>query len=43
MAGNLNGRENAVGGWVNPEALAGFKIGATNEVPGGVHCGVCRW
>jgi len=39
MAGNLNGRQNAVGGRIDPEALAGFNVGATDEVPGGVRIG----
>jgi len=41
MASNLNGRQNAVGGGINPKALAGFNVGATDEVPGGV--GIGHW
>lgn len=39
MAGNLNGREDAVGRRVNPEALASLNVGATDEVPSGVGIG----
>ena len=36
VAGNLNGREDTVCGGINPEALAGFNVGATDKVPSGV-------
>jgi len=38
VPGNLNGIHNAIGGGINPEAFAGFNVGATDEVPGGVSC-----